>query len=194
MHEVLHSMRNIKNPTVVIKLDMEKEYDRVSWIFLDMILDSFRFGQIWRHWVMECISSLMFLVIINGEVTSFFKSQRGIRLGDPVSPYLFSIMIEALRRMIKQARIEENIFGIVLAPDCEATTHHKFVDDTIFIRRAKTREVVSLKNILNLYEKDSHQKIEIQKTKVYLLNYFEAVKKNSLNSRVEKLNIYLLGI
>lgn len=69
VHEVIHSMHNKKTPTMVMKLDMEKAYDRVSWFFLDMVLVKFGFHEVWRKWIMECISTPMLSISINGEVT-----------------------------------------------------------------------------------------------------------------------------
>lgn len=64
---------------MVVNLDMEKAYDRVSWSFLDLVLEKFGFGETWRKWIIECISSPIFFIIINGEAIGYFKSQRGLR-------------------------------------------------------------------------------------------------------------------
>lgn len=78
----------------------------------------------------------MFFIIINGEATGYFSFQRGLRKGDPLSPYLFIIMAKALGRMIKKFWEDQEIKGIVPTTNCIAMIHHQFVDDTIFIGKA----------------------------------------------------------
>lgn len=93
-----------KNPTMTVKLDMVKAYDRVSWKFLNKVLESFGFGKRWRTWIDECVSTPMFSILVNGEAASYFKSSRGLRQGDPLSPFFFVILAKGLGKMIKQAR------------------------------------------------------------------------------------------
>lgn len=92
-HEVLHLVKENKEQAFVLKLDMQKVYDRVNWTFLDKIIDKFGFEGKWRRWIQECIVTPTFLIITNGEPTRFFKSSRGIRQGEQISPYLFIIMV-----------------------------------------------------------------------------------------------------
>jgi len=84
----------------------------------------------------------MFSIIINGEVTRYFSSQRGLKQGDPISPYLFIIMAEALGRIIKHFRNTQVLKGVIPAPNCTTTLHNPFVDETIFIDIAKRDEAI----------------------------------------------------
>jgi len=90
---------------------------------------------------------------------------------------LFIIMAEALGRNTKISYENNEIKGVFHAPNCIVMTHHQFVDDIIFIGRAKIEEAINFKKILNLYKTASHQKVNFQKTKLYLLNCFEIIKK-----------------
>lgn len=74
---------------------MEKAYDRVDWDFLLYMLQRMGFRAKWVRWIQECISSAKFSVLINGAPHGYFSAHRGIRQGDPLSPFLFSIVGEA---------------------------------------------------------------------------------------------------
>lgn len=106
------------------------------------------------------------LFFINGEVVGYFKYHRGLRQGDPISPFLFIILAEDLGRMIKQARLNQLLQGAIPTPNCDLTTHHQFMDDIIFITKVEIEEAMKFKIILKFYEKASHQKNNIQKTKI----------------------------
>jgi hypothetical protein len=96
-------------PGLLCKLDMEKAYDHVSWDFLLYLLRRCGFGQKWCSWIKFCISSTLFSVLINGSLAGFFNSSRGIRQGDPLSPFLFVIVMEAFSRMVK-ASTDHSLF------------------------------------------------------------------------------------
>jgi hypothetical protein len=97
-------------PGLLCKLDMEKAYDHVSWDFLLYLLRRCGFGQKWCSWIEFCISSASFSVLVNGSPAGFFNSSRGIRQGDPLSPFLFVIVMEAFSRMVK-ASIDHSLFS-----------------------------------------------------------------------------------
>jgi hypothetical protein len=82
------------------KLDMEKAYDHVDWNFLLYLLRRCGFGERWCLWIKHCISSVRFSVLINGVPFGFFGSSRGVRQGDPLSPFLFVLVMEAFSRML----------------------------------------------------------------------------------------------
>ena len=92
------------------------------------------------------------------------------KYGDPLSPYLFIIMIETLGRSLKEATKKGELIGINLEKTRSYYSHHQFVDDTILLGKAKDNEAIKFKQILFMYERASHQKVNIQKTKLYVLN------------------------
>ena len=84
-----------------MKLDMMKAYDRVEWSYLEAIMLKLGFGRLWVSKIMRCITSVSFSVLFNGQRLQEFKPTRGIRQGDPISPYLFLLCAEGLSCVLK---------------------------------------------------------------------------------------------
>ena len=102
-NEAIDSMLKSKESGVLCKLDIEKAYDHLNWNFLLSVLQRMGFGERWTGWISWCISTATFSVLINGTPEGFFNSSRGLRQGDPLSPYLFVIGMEAFSRLIHRA-------------------------------------------------------------------------------------------
>jgi hypothetical protein len=79
----------------------KKAYDHVDWNFLLYLLKRCGFAERWCSWIKHCISTVRFSVLINGSPSGFFGSSRGVRQGDPLSPFLFVLVMEAFSRMIR---------------------------------------------------------------------------------------------
>ncbi|CAH1421056.1 unnamed protein product [Lactuca virosa] len=95
------------SPRCALKVDIQKAYDTVSWSFLEQILWGFGFHHRMIQWIMKCASTTSFSISINGENKGYFMGQRGLRQGDTMSPYLFTLIMEVFNLMIKR-RIQQN--------------------------------------------------------------------------------------
>ena len=87
---------------MLLKLDLSKAYDKLNWQFLAGILKAFGFMEEWTNWVMNMVASAFFSILVNGSPSSPFNVSRGIRQGDPLSPFLFIIVVEGVGRMLKK--------------------------------------------------------------------------------------------
>ena len=92
-----------KKVWVALKVDMKKAYDRIQWDFQFNALHKLGFHSKWVELIKACISTVSYSVIVNDNVCGFFTSTRGIRQGDPLSPYLFILCMEILTRTLRKA-------------------------------------------------------------------------------------------
>jgi len=91
--EALHNINNRKLKSSVLKIDLSKAYDRVSWFYLRLLLTHLRFTVLFSRWIMCCITTMTFWVLISGSDTTFFRSERGLRKGFLLSPLLFLLIV-----------------------------------------------------------------------------------------------------
>ncbi|XP_075645525.1 secreted RxLR effector protein 78-like [Castanea sativa] len=137
---------------MALKLDMSKAYDRVEWGCLDKIMEKLGFDSKWRSLIMLCISSVTYSIKINGKPTSHITPSRGIRQGDPLSPYLFLLCAEGLSALIQQAVERGQLDGIVVCRGGPKLSHLFFADDSLIFCKATIVECESLQKILQVYE------------------------------------------
>ncbi|XP_070038220.1 uncharacterized protein [Nicotiana tomentosiformis] len=101
-HELMKGYgRKGVSPRCMIKIDMQKAYDSIEWVFLEQVLNALNFPEIFVRWIMVCISTVLYSVVINGKPSVLFTAKRGVRQGDPLSPFLFVIAMEYLSRLLK---------------------------------------------------------------------------------------------
>lgn len=90
-----------KEGLMAIKLDMSKAFDRIEWFCLERIMEKLGFHDRWISLMMMCIKSVSYSMLLNGEPKGLIHPTRGIRQGDPISPYLFLLCGEGLSAMLK---------------------------------------------------------------------------------------------
>eukprot|EP00253_Pinus_taeda_P008941 PITA_08941 len=165
--ETIHSIKQKIKKGAVIKIDLSKAYDRICWTYLRMMLTHLGFKVDFINWIMGCVSSVSFAVLINGAASSFFKGQRGLRQGCPLSPLLFLLVAEGLSRLISEAKRTGMIKGLEVAANL-FITHLLFVDDILLFTNGNLDEVKELKAILDLFMKATGMQINIRKSQCIL--------------------------
>ena len=168
-HEIFHSMKKKKGNggLMAIKLDMEKAFDRMEWSFLLRIFSLLGFSPKWLQLVEQCISTASFSILLDGSPFGMFISSRGLRQGDPLSPFLFILGSEALSRLIVRAENHGFINGIKISRDSPRISYLLFVDDLMFFAKASTSEASIILDCLTTYLQWSGQNINFQKSSIF---------------------------
>ncbi|CAL1383881.1 unnamed protein product [Linum trigynum] len=170
VHEALHHFKNHKRGRrrdMMLKLDMKKAYDMVDWDCLEALLEKYGFEDRWCKWVSTCIRSVKFSILFNGEATDLFTLSRGIRQGDPLSPFLFILMSNALTFFIDKEVAQEHLKGIKLNSRCPTNTHCLFADDTFIFGKANIQEARKILDLISNYGAITGQEVNINKSSIF---------------------------
>lgn len=167
--EINHFIRTkscSKNEYVTVKLDVSKAYDRVEWSFLRPLLLRIGLPQSFVDLIMLSVSSVTYSYMLNGLQFGNLAPERGLRQGDPLSPYLFICVVEAFLALIARAEEDGQIRGVTIAPSAPSISALCFADDTFIFCRSSSTDATALKNILNRYAAMSGQVINFEKTEM----------------------------
>jgi ribonuclease HI len=182
-YETLHTMHTRmggKKGFMAVKVDMSKAYDRVEWRFLEGVMKKMGFEEGWIKLVMMCISSVKYSVIVNGDPCGQITPSRGIRQGDPISPYLFLLCAEALSSLVGQANRDGLLSGVPTSKRGPHISHLFFADDSLFFCRANIAQWSNLSAILRTYEGASGQKLNISKTAIFFSRNTPTAEKETI--------------
>lgn len=149
---------------MAVKTDMSKAYDRLEWSFIKCVLSTLGFDEKFVTWILECITTVSYSFLINDAVLGNVIPQRGIRQGDPLSPYIFIICSEVLSGLCSKAQKDGRLPGIKIAKNSPSVNHLLFADDTMFFIPTDERSCTTLRHILALYEEASGQRINTEKS------------------------------
>ena len=125
------------------------------------------FNEKWISLIMMCVTTVSYSVLINGEPRSNIIPSRGLRQGDPISPYLFVLCTEGLSAMIRQKEAVGLIKGVAVSRQAPLISHLFFADDSIIFCRATMEECKQVALVLHTYEKESGQKLNRDKTSLF---------------------------
>jgi len=168
-HEIIHSLKQTKKPGMLLKIDLSKAFDSISWEYLQKILKAFGFASPWIRWISNLLSSSFFSILINGIPSPNFRPSRGIRQGDPLSPFLFVILAEGLGRSIKAAIQSHKLRGLSMH-QALAISHQQFVDDNMLFGHPSVQEARTFKFILDSFSKASGALINNVKSQIFFFN------------------------
>ena len=145
---------------------------------------------------MGCVTTSSFSVCLNGKAYGNFKPTRGLRQGDPLSPYLFFICAEAFTSLLAREEELGRLHGVSICRSAPSISHLLFADDSLVFCQAKQEEVQVTSDVLDLYAMASGQCINFEKSYVYFNSNTSRVQKDSIKNvlrvrEVEKFESYL---
>lgn len=166
--EVIHSMKRKAGAEgwLAVKVDLEKAYDRLEWSFIRETLELIGLNQNLCDLIMACISTPSLRVLWNGEASDAFKPSRGLRQGDPMSPYIFTLCMERLNHIIQDAVLDGYWSPIRLRRGGPLISHLFFADDLILFGEASSFQVDVMIRCLDLFCAHSGQRMNKEKTKI----------------------------
>ena len=181
----MHHNKIGRDGAMALKLDMSKAYDRVEWRFLEKIMSQMGFHQKWISLMTECISTVSCSILVNGEPHGYIQPSRGLRQGDPQSPYLFLLCAEGLHSLIQKAKMDGDIQGISLCHGGPKVTHLFFANDSLLFSKATPRACETIQGILSHYERASGQQVNKDKTAIYFSKHTPKASQNVIKEALE---------
>lgn len=163
-----------------LKLDMSKAYDRVEWSFLVNIMNRLGFHASFTSLIFRCVSTVSYSVMVNGKLSNSFEPTRGLRQGDPLSPYLFLMCVEGLSAMLTSAETQDNLHGARTCKRGPPISHLFFADDSLIFGKASMAEISTVKNILDRFTTTSGQRVNFEKSEIAFSRNISNEAANSL--------------
>ena len=150
-NESLRWLKNNRISGALIKIDFQMAYDSINWVFLRKVLEKLGFGRRWISWIMECVTSASMSVLLNGSPLQPFKMEKGLRQGDPLSPYLFILVSEALLHFLKKAHELNMIEDVSIGKTKVSLKHLQFADDILFFTPRNPTCIINYFRILDVF-------------------------------------------
>lgn len=164
--EVLHYLKTSsakKHCTMALKTDMSKVYDQLEWEFIRLVFQRLGFHSTWINWVMQCVGSVTYSFLINGNPKGFVKPTRGIRQGDPFSPIYLHLMqrgpIRTMWKNVNRRKVERIAYCQRKSKNKPSLIRGRY---NVFCKTDKG-SISELKNIIDKYGAASGQSINLQK-------------------------------
>jgi len=181
LHEVIHELQSSNQTGLILKIDFEKAYDRVRWSFLEQVMERKAFPAKWIQWVMSTVRGGQVCINVNGERSSYFKTFRGLRQGDPLSPILFNLVADVLGILLDKAVNKGHIRGVLnnLLPG--GISHIQYADDTVILIDGTEQSMRNLKLILYCFEWLSGLRINYHKSEVFVFGAHQEEKEKMAN-------------
>ena len=142
--------RTTLSPKCAVKIDLKKAFDSLSWEFIFEVMKTLKFPRDFIWWVRKCLTTPRFSISINGGLAGYFKGARGIRQGDPLSPYIFVIAMNVLSNLLNAA----GFYGVFkYHPKCKRInlTYLCFADDLLIFTKGDIDSVMGIQRILELF-------------------------------------------
>jgi len=197
LHETMHELSSKKMRGVILKIDFEKAYDSVDWDFVKGILKRKELPKQMVDWIMSTVRGGRLCININGENDPYFKTHRGLRQGDPLSPLLFNLAADALDHILSKAKLNGYIKGVVPHLIPGGLSHLQYTDDIVILMSHDDQTIINMKFFLYYFEWMSGLKINYHKSEVIAFGVSSEEQNmiaNMLNCKVGSLPMTYLGL
>jgi hypothetical protein len=180
--EMAHSLQKMKGRkgAFAIKVDLSKAYDKISWECIWRVLCEINLPTNLVNIIMHAVTSVETNVKWNGARSEYFRPQRGIRQGDPISPYLFVLCMDKLSHLIIHEVNRGKWKGIKAGRDGPMVSHLMFADDLLLFGEAKEEQMQCVIDTLNKFCNLSGQEVSQEKTSIYFSKNVSRELKNKL--------------
>jgi hypothetical protein len=187
-YELTHYMqtkRSGRQSFAAVKLAMSKAYDRVEWSFLKKMMIKLGFHEQWVDIIIKCVTTVTYRINVNGELTDEIVPERGLRQGDPLSPYLFLLCAEAFSCLLHAAERRGELEGVKVCHDAPSINHLLFADDSLLLLKNDARSATHLQDILSLYKNCSGQTINKEKSLIMFNQNAKSVDKEQMMAALD---------
>ncbi|GKA63921.1 RNA-directed DNA polymerase, eukaryota [Tanacetum coccineum] len=163
LNELLSWCKKYNKQAMFFKVDFAKAFDCVRWDYLLDVMKSFGFGPNWCRWIQGTLSSARASVLVNGSPTDEFSFYRGLKQGDPLSPFLFILIMESLHLSMIRASSNGLFRGLCLNGSL-SVSHLFYADDAMFIGEWSQANLENVIKMLQCFQAASGLSINIQKS------------------------------
>jgi hypothetical protein len=132
LHEIIHEIYRKKIDGFMLKMNFEKDYNKIKWPFMQQTLCMKGFDPKWCQWIEHFISKGSVGIKVNEDIGHYFQTKKGLRQGDPLSPFLFNIIADMLAILIARAKEDGQIDGLIPHLVEGGVSILQYTDDTIF--------------------------------------------------------------
>ncbi|GKE33508.1 RNA-directed DNA polymerase, eukaryota, reverse transcriptase zinc-binding domain protein [Tanacetum coccineum] len=187
LNELVQWCSKKRKQSMIFKVDFEKAYDSVRWDFVVAILKKFGFGEKWCNWIQSCLQSSRGSILVNGSPTPEFQFFKGLKQGDPLSPFLFILVMESLHISFQRV-VDAGLFTGIMLDNSLSVSHLFYADDAIFMGQWNQANIDTITRVLNVFHHASGLRINMNKSKLMGIS----VESSKVDQAVEKIGCMAL--
>lgn len=189
-----YNWKNISKRSI-LKVDLKKAFDSLNWDFILFILKALSFPDSFVNLIAQCITMTRFSVAVNGELGGYFRGSRGLRQGDPLSPYLFVLAMEVLGQMLNND-YRQGLIGFHPSASNPEVTHLAFADDIMIFFDGETGSLQQIADTLDRFSLWSGLTMNRAKTELFTagMNQIEVAELKNMGFSLGSLPVRYLGL
>ncbi|KAM0875832.1 hypothetical protein ACQ4PT_036554 [Festuca glaucescens] len=167
VRQVARRINQQRQPGILLKLDLSRAFDTISWAFLFEVLRAMGFGELFLKWIALLLYTANTKVSVNGVPGARIHHARGLRQGDPTSPLLFVVGMEVLTRIFIEASHAQLLSNLARISPLQRISI--YADDAVVFLKPQSHEVFAVKELLSLFSEASGLRVNFGKTTATLI-------------------------